>query len=38
LSLGVLPLARRDVERLVTSSACRRRLTDMQLSPRARRR
>jgi poly(A) polymerase len=37
LSLGMLPLARRDVERLRQVLLLQRRLTDMTLSPRARR-
>ena len=37
LSLGILPLARRDVERLRHILSFQRRLTDMHLSPRARR-
>jgi poly(A) polymerase len=37
LSLGTLPLARRDVERLRQILGLQRRLTDMNLSPRARR-
>jgi poly(A) polymerase len=37
LSLGMLPLARRDVERLRQVLALQQRLVDMQLSPRARR-
>jgi poly(A) polymerase len=37
LSLGMLPLARRDVERLRQILSLQRRLTDMALSPRARR-
>jgi poly(A) polymerase len=37
LSLGMLPLARRDVERLRQILGLQRRLTDMGLSPRARR-
>ena len=37
LSLGMLPLARRDVERLRQILGLQRRLTDMTLSPRARR-
>jgi poly(A) polymerase len=37
LSLGMLPLARRDVERLRQILSLQRRLTDMNLSPRARR-
>jgi poly(A) polymerase len=37
LSLGMLPLARRDVERLRQILGLQRRLTDMNLSPRARR-
>jgi len=37
LSLGMLPLARRDVERLRHILTLQRRLTDMHLSPRARR-
>ena len=37
LSLGVLPLARRDVERLRQILSLQRRLTDLHLSPRARR-
>jgi poly(A) polymerase len=37
LSLGLLPLARRDVERLRQILGLQRRLTDMTLSPRARR-
>jgi poly(A) polymerase len=37
LSLGMLPLARRDVERLRHILSFQRRLTDMHLSPRARR-
>jgi poly(A) polymerase len=37
LSLGMLPLARRDVERLRQVLGLQRRLTDMTLSPRARR-
>jgi poly(A) polymerase len=37
LSLGVLPLARRDVERLRQILGLQRRLTDMHLTPRARR-
>ena len=37
LSLGMLPLARRDVERLRQILGLQRRLVDMQLSPRARR-
>jgi poly(A) polymerase len=36
-SLGMLPLARRDVERLRQVLGLQRRLTDMNLSPRARR-
>jgi poly(A) polymerase len=36
LSLGMLPLARRDVERLRYILTLQRRLTDMHLSPRAR--
>jgi len=36
LSLGMLPLARRDVERLRHILSFQRRLTDMHLSPRAR--
>jgi poly(A) polymerase len=36
LSLGMLPLARRDVERLRQILSLQRRLTDMNLSPRAR--
>jgi poly(A) polymerase len=36
LSLGMLPLARRDVERLRHILSLERRLTDMHLSPRAR--
>ena len=36
-SLGMLPLARRDVERLRQILGLQRRLTDMNLSPRARR-
>ena len=36
-SLGILPLARRDVERLGHILSLQRRLTDMNLSPRARR-
>ncbi len=36
LSLGMLPLARRDVERLRHILTLQRRLTDMHLSPRAR--
>ena len=37
LSMGLLPLARRDVERLRQILALQRRLLDMSLSPRARR-
>ena len=37
ISLGMLPLARRDVERLRHILSLQRRLTDMNLSPRARR-
>ena len=37
LSLGLLPLARRDVERLRHIISLQRRLTDLHLSPRARR-
>jgi poly(A) polymerase len=37
LSLGMLPLARRDVERLRQILGLQRRLMDMELSPRARR-
>ena len=37
LSLGMLPLARRDVERLRQILSLQRRLTDVNLSPRARR-
>jgi poly(A) polymerase len=37
LSLGLLPLARRDVERLRHILSLQRRLTDLNLSPRARR-
>jgi poly(A) polymerase len=37
LSLGILPLARRDVERLRQILGLQRRLVDMHLSPRARR-
>jgi poly(A) polymerase len=37
ISLGMLPLARRDVERLRQILSLQRRLTDMSLSPRARR-
>jgi poly(A) polymerase len=37
LSLGILPLARRDVERLRQILGLQRRLTDTNLSPRARR-
>jgi poly(A) polymerase len=37
LSLGMLPLARRDVERLRQILSLQRRLTDLHLSPRARR-
>jgi poly(A) polymerase len=37
LSLGLLPLARRDIERLRQLLSFQRRLTDMHLSPRARR-
>jgi poly(A) polymerase len=37
LSLGLLPLARRDVERLRHILSLERRLTDLHLSPRARR-
>jgi poly(A) polymerase len=37
LSLGMLPLARRDVERLRQVLGLQRRIVDMQLSPRARR-
>jgi poly(A) polymerase len=37
LALGMLPLARRDVERLRQVLSLQRRLTDMTLSPRARR-
>ena len=37
LSLGMLPLARRDVERLRQILGLQRRLLDMTLSPRARR-
>jgi poly(A) polymerase len=37
ISLGMLPLARRDVERLRQILGLQRRLTDMHLSPRARR-
>ncbi len=37
LSLGILPLARRDVERLRQILGLQRRLIDMHLSPRARR-
>jgi len=37
LSLGMLPLARRDVERLRQILSLQRRLTDMTLSPRGRR-
>jgi hypothetical protein len=37
LSLGMLPLARRDVERLRQILGLQRRLVDMNLSPRARR-
>jgi poly(A) polymerase len=37
LSLGVLPLARRDVERLRNILSLQRRLLDLHLSPRARR-
>jgi poly(A) polymerase len=37
ISLGMLPLARRDVERLRQVLSLQRRLTDMSLSPRARR-
>jgi poly(A) polymerase len=37
LSLGMLPLARRDVERLRQILTLQRRLTDLNLSPRARR-
>jgi poly(A) polymerase len=37
LSLGMLPLARRDVERLRQILSLQRRLTDMNLSPRGRR-
>src|ERR1044071_1503140 len=37
LSLGLLPLARRDVERLRQVLGLQRRLTDLHLSPRARR-
>ena len=36
-SLGMLPLARRDVDRLMQIVGLQRRLTDMTLSPRARR-
>ena len=36
-SLGLLPLARRDVDRLMQIVGLQRRLTDMTLSPRARR-
>ena len=38
LSLGLLPLARRDVERLRQILGLQRRLLDLHLSPRARRR
>jgi poly(A) polymerase len=37
ISLGMLPLARRDIERLRQILGLQRRLVDMQLSPRARR-
>jgi len=37
LSLGILPLARRDIERLRQILGLQRRLVDMHLSPRARR-
>ena len=37
ISLGMLPLARRDVERLRQILGLQRRLVDMHLSPRARR-
>jgi poly(A) polymerase len=37
LSLGLLPLARRDIERLRHMLTLQRRLTDLHLSPRARR-
>ena len=37
ISLGILPLARRDIERLRQILGLQRRLVDMQLSPRARR-
>ncbi len=37
LTLGILPLARRDVERLRQILSLQRRLTDINLSPRARR-
>jgi poly(A) polymerase len=37
LSLGLLPLARRDIERLRHILSLQRRLTDLHLSPRARR-
>ncbi len=37
LSLGLLPLARRDIERLRHMLSLQRRLTDLHLSPRARR-
>jgi poly(A) polymerase len=37
ISLGMLPLARRDVERLRQILSLQRRLTDMSVSPRARR-
>ena len=37
LSLGMLPLARRDIERLRHILSLQRRLTDLHLSPRARR-
>jgi poly(A) polymerase len=36
-SLGLLPLARRDMDRLMQIAGLQRRLTDMTLSPRARR-
>src|SRR4029453_12852582 len=37
LSLGILPLARRDIERLRQVLGLQRRLVDLHLSPRARR-
>ena len=37
LSLGMLPLARRDIDRLRQVLSLQRRLTDLHLSPRARR-